>query len=118
MANTPLDPDLLIAGLTENGVLRSEDGGASWVQSSQGITNTKIHEVVIAPSNPQIVYAGSHGGVFRSDDGGLTWQLKSDGLEFLNVTTLDVHHSNPDIVYASTGVQLNTNHTEHFVSGF
>ena len=118
LASTPLDPDLFFAGHTGNGVLRSDDGGVSWVQSSQGITNTKIHEVVIAPSNPQIVYAGSHGGVFRSDDGGLTWQPRNDGLGFLNVTTMDVHPSNPDIVYASTGVQLNTNHTEHFVSGF
>ena len=118
MASTPLDPDLFFAGHTGNGVLRSDDGGVSWVQSSQGITNTKIHEVVIAPSNPQIVYAGSHGGVFRSDDGGLTWQPRNDGLEFLNVATMDVHPSNPDIVYASTGVQLNTNHTLHFVSGF
>ena len=118
LASTPSDPDLLFAGQTDSGVLRSDDGGVSWVQSSQGITDTQIHEVVIAPSNPGVVYAGTHGGVFRSDDGGLTWQPRSDGLEFLNVTTLDVHPSNPDIVYAGTGVQLNTNHPEHFVSGF
>ena len=118
LASTPLEPDLFFAGHSQNGVLQSVDGGVSWVQSSQGITDTRIHEVVIAPSNPQIVYAGSHGGVFRSDDGGLTWQPRSDGLVFLNVATLDVHPSNPDIVYAGTGVQLNTNHTEHFVSGF
>ena len=118
LASTPLDPDLFFAGHTGSGVLRSDDGGVSWVQSSQGITDTRMHEVVIAPSNPQIVYAGSHGGMFRSDDAGLTWQPSSDGLEFINVATLDVHPSNPDIVYAGTGVQLNTNHTEHFVSGF
>ena len=118
LASTPLEPDLFFAGHSQNGVLRSDDGGVSWSQSSQGITDTRIHEVVIAPSSPQIVYAGSHGGVFRSGDGGITWQPRSDGFEFLNVATLDVHPSNPDIVYAGTGVQLNTNHTEHFVSGF
>ena len=118
IANTPSDPALFFAAHTEGGVFRSDDGGLTWVESSQGITDGKIHQVVIAPSDTSVVYAGTHSGIFRSDDGGRTWQPRSDGLGFLNVATLDVHPSNPDIVYAGTGVQQNTSHSDHFIPGF
>ena len=118
IANTPSSPALFFAGHTEGGVFRSDDGGQTWVESSQGITDGRIHEVVIAPSDTSVVYAGTHNGIFRSGDGGRTWQPRSQGLGFLNVATLDVHPVNPDVVYAGTGVQLNTNHSDHFVPGF
>ena len=118
IANVPSLPALFFAAHTEGGVFRSNDAGLTWVESSQGITDGRIHEVVIAPSDTSVVYAATHSGIFRSGDGGRTWQPRSQGLGFLNVATLDVHPANPDIVYAGTGVQLNTSHSDHFVSGF
>ncbi|MCL0101681.1 hypothetical protein M1O29_01165 [Dehalococcoidia bacterium] len=118
LVNTRADPDLLFAAHTEAGLLRSDDGGSTWVLLADGIGDTRIHEVVIAPSNPHIVYVGTHSGVFRSTDRGLTWQSRNDGLEFANITALDVHPNNPDVAYTGTGVQNTTNHREHFTSGF
>jgi photosystem II stability/assembly factor-like uncharacterized protein len=118
LANTSTKPSFFIAAHTEIGIIRSADGGMTWTQANNGITDTRIHEVVIAPSNPQVSYAGTHDGVFRSNDGGVSWESRTNGIGFPNVTTLDVHPSNPDIVYAGTGVQNTTNHHKHFVPGF
>ena len=117
LANTATDPDLVFAGHTEEGVLRSVDGGSTWGQSMQGMTEKKVHEIRIAPSDPMIVYAATHAGVFRSDDGGDTWEERNQGMGFTHVATLDVHPTNPDLVFAGTGAQNTSNHGEHFVPG-
>ena len=118
LANTATDPDLVFAGHTEEGVFRSDDGGSTWGQSMQGMTEKKVHEIRIAPSDPRVVYAASHGGIFRSDDGGDTWEERNLGLGFTHVVTLDVHPTNSDLVFAGTGAQNTSNHGEHFVPGF
>ena len=63
------------------GVYRSDDQGGTWNQL--GFDNrTLVEEIVVSPSNPQVMYAGSGlgcssglpGGQFRSTDAGTTWK--------------------------------------------
>lgn len=73
-----------ILAATTEGVFRSDDGGAHWQASSQGLPHRYTEELAFAPSAPQTVYvtlrctaaAGEpwNGGVFRSDDAGKTWR--------------------------------------------
>lgn len=51
---------------------RSTDGGTTFASSSAGL-HVDTHSIVVAPSNPQIIYFGSDGGIYRSTNGGTTW---------------------------------------------
>jgi len=62
------------AGATFNGVFRSTDGGATWTEFNDGLAATPIRQVVVHPTNANIMHAaGFGGGVWSSTDGGLTW---------------------------------------------
>ena len=74
---------LLVAGEVA-GLLRSDDGGESWVcEPVDG--DEDIHQVTGHPDDPDLVFvslgtatllhaAGEHGGIARSRDGGRTWE--------------------------------------------
>ncbi len=80
----------------ERGVYRTLDGGKKWQQVFYIDENTGAIQVLIDPSNPQIVYAdlwagrqgpwengawnGSESGLFKSTDGGTTWKKLITGL--------------------------------------
>lgn len=86
------NPDILWVGTGENnprnsvsygdGVYKSTDGGKTW--ANMGLKKTfQIGEIVIHPTNPDIVYVGALGrlygnneerGVFKTVDGGKTWE--------------------------------------------
>ncbi len=97
LVRDPVTPSVMLAGAGYpfgsgvNGVYRSEDGGQSWVRSSDGLPPAnQIGRVVldIYRSNTQIVYAGICGtfnyngsqmiGVFRSVDNGQSWTQMYD----------------------------------------
>ncbi len=64
-----------------DGIYKSLDAGKTW--KKMGLEKTRhIHRVIIDPSNPNTVYAGSIGspwgdhperGVYKTTDGGATW---------------------------------------------
>lgn len=73
-------------GATGGGVWKTENGGVSWSNISDGYFNTgTIGGIAVAPSDPNIIYVGtgespirgvttSHGdGVYKSTDAGKTW---------------------------------------------
>jgi photosystem II stability/assembly factor-like uncharacterized protein len=92
-----------------SGLYRSEDGGETWRQVTNGIPVEKLGRIRVAyaPSAPRRVYAivdAKEGGLYVSDDGGLKWKRASSdrriwerGWYFSGVT---VDPKNPDIVYA------------------
>lgn len=97
-----------IAGTYRFRILKSSNGGDSWVSSDSGIPQTfpgtppgyadsqsvLVVPIVINPSNPQELFVGTTltynaaavpvptvpAGVFRSTDGGATWTQRSNGL--------------------------------------
>jgi photosystem II stability/assembly factor-like uncharacterized protein len=82
----------------ERGIFRTRDGGAHWTKVLGPDTNTGAIDVVLAPDDPQVVYAalwqtrrtpwniyppsnGPGSGLYRSTDGGATWsKLAGTGL--------------------------------------
>jgi len=68
----------------QGGVCRSDDGGRTWVKSSDGLPETGPTHILLDPSSPvdaRILYVAAFGrGVYKSTDGGKTWALKNKGL--------------------------------------
>jgi photosystem II stability/assembly factor-like uncharacterized protein len=80
----------LYAAVEVGGVLRSDDGGESWnlAEGSDGNPDLAgppepyvypdIHDLVVHPSDPDLVWAATGGGLYRTGDGGATWELVYD----------------------------------------
>ncbi len=109
------------------GVYRTTDAGAHWERVLYVDENTRANDIVIAPSNPDIMYAsmwendleaplaesvfGPKTGIYRSEDGGQTWSRIANGLPTgpkVGRIGLAVSYQNPDKVYA-----LVDNHNEN-----
>ncbi|MBI2583363.1 MAG: hypothetical protein HYW25_01730 [Candidatus Aenigmarchaeota archaeon] len=85
----PRDENIIYAGGHDLGVIKSTDGGNTWVRWDSGISGTDIHGFTINQRNPDLHLAYSVGyGVFRSTDGGKTWKRMDDGPENPGVRSL------------------------------
>lgn len=73
-------------------LLMASSSFAGW--SSSGPTGGAVNTVVVAPSDPAVIWAGSSGGVFRSTDGGATWSNVSGPLT--TVARIAVHPNDPN----------------------
>ncbi|HMV96976.1 MAG TPA: S-layer homology domain-containing protein [Anaerolineales bacterium] len=114
----PTDTNIMWAGSVTGGIWKSTDGGASWNILTDFMSNMAVTTMVIDPSNPNILYAGTGegftgnreiseplgGGVFKTTDGGSTWtQLSStNNSNWYFVNRLAIHPSNPQILLAAT----------------
>ena len=127
IAVDPKNPDIafvaaighLYAANPERGVFRTTDGGKSWKKVLYKDENVGAVEVVIDPTNSQVVYAGlwntrrppwftyaptngPGGGMYKSTDGGNTWKQLTNGLpkEGIGRTGIALSAANPKRVYA------------------
>jgi photosystem II stability/assembly factor-like uncharacterized protein len=79
----------------DRGLFKTTDGGETWENLLQMSEDTGVNEVVLDPSNPDIVYAttyqrrrrvgqlvggGPESGIHKSTDGGSTWTELTNGL--------------------------------------
>ena len=106
------DPQTFYMGSTGGGVWKTDNGGTTWKNVSDGFFGGSIGAVAVAPSNTDILYVGqgeqtvrgnvSSGfeGFWKSTDGGETW--KNIGLkDAMHVGRIIVHPDNPDVVWAA-----------------
>lgn len=58
----------------ETGVYKTIDGGTTWTQINNGLTDPAVEAVHVDQNNSDVVLAGTYSaGIFRSTDGGDTW---------------------------------------------
>ena len=130
------DPDIIWVGTGESctrnsigwgdGVYKSTDGGESF--QNMGLADTHhISEVLIHPTDPDVVYVASQGhlwghsgqkGIFKTEDGGLTWRHLTNGLPDdgrTGASDLKMDPTDPTILYAAFWERLRYPHK--FVSG-
>lgn len=62
------------------GVLRSNDGGASWEARNDGLPGNDVAAIATHADQPETVFAIVSGhGIYRSQNGGLGWKLMDAG---------------------------------------
>jgi len=103
------DPNVYYAGAASGGIWKTTDGGLRWEPVFDDQPVSSIGALAVAPSDPNVVWAGtgephirSHisvgWGVYKSTDAGKTWKLM--GLELTGrISRVVIHPSNPDVVY-------------------
>jgi hypothetical protein len=70
LAFDPRDPAVLLIGTESEGVLRSDDGGATAAEANRGLSEARVSAVVITSKGELIVARaadGASGGLFRLD---------------------------------------------------
>jgi hypothetical protein len=73
LALDPRDPDTLYVGTSDQGIFKSEDGGATW-ENLSGIEHPRVTAVAVSPTDGA-VYAGTEpSALFVSRDGGTFWR--------------------------------------------
>ncbi len=118
-------PNLFYFGSTGGGIWKTEDGGRSWDNISDGFFGGSIGSIEVSKSDNNVIYVGggektvrgnvSHGyGVWKSEDAGKTWTSK--GLtKSRHISRLRIDPNNPDIVYAAVMGNLFADDTERGV---
>ena len=105
------DPMTYYVGAASGGIWKTVDGGIHWKPVFDKQRVHSIGALALAPSEPEVVYAGTGesfirsnvsigNGVWRSTDGGTTWKhlgLKNTG----RISRIIVHPTNPDIAYVA-----------------
>ncbi len=95
----PTNHSTLFAGYVN--VWKTTDAGSSWSPiSTFGSGNLDIVEV--APSNPQIIYAGQNATLRRTTDGGATWNLLTTPAGAGSITALAIKPTNPDSIWVTS----------------
>jgi photosystem II stability/assembly factor-like uncharacterized protein len=101
----PINTNSLYAATTE-GVYKSSDAGAHWLQSS---TILMAMDIVLSPDDTSTIYA-SHGnlnstmnpGIYKTTNAGTTWTQLTNGLPSTNFgrTALAISPAAPSTIYA------------------
>lgn len=117
LAVDPEDPDVLYVGTDDAGVLRSADGGRSWVVLP-GVGHPRVTALAVSPVDGA-VYAGTEpSSLFVSRDGGGSWR-ELEGLKNLpsaptwsfpprpwtsHIRAIALSHEDPALILA--GIEL------------
>jgi uncharacterized protein (TIGR03437 family) len=110
LALDPAHPDTVYVGTGEAnlsvdsygglGILKSTDGGATWLNIPGAFAGAAFGGIAVSPANSQVVLAGSDGGILRSADGGNTWNNVLPGSLGSSVV---FNPANPSIAWAGIG---------------
>lgn len=102
-----IDPSMAstLYAATDNGALKSTDGGINWSGINKGLTNRSVNVLIISPADSSTIYAGTGNGVFKTTNAGGDWSAVNSGLAGALVNTLAIDPINPVNIYsgASTG---------------
>lgn len=95
--------DIVYIGTGAMGILRSTNGGDSWVKGLNNFTN--VEDIAINPNDSNELYVatviGGRGKIMKTTDGGTEWkEVFSERTEGARVLSLAIDKNNPKIIYA------------------
>jgi hypothetical protein len=108
----PRDPRCVRAGISTGGVWRSDDDGATWTLTADGMRAAympperahdplvqDVHRLVQCAAVPDALWAQHHNGVFRSTDGGARWREITNVPPSVFGFAVAVHPRDPDTAW-------------------
>lgn len=108
----PRDPHCLRVAVSTGGVWRSDDDGARWTQTADGMfaaympaerrddPNVQdVHRMVQCRAAPDVLWAQHHNGVFRSTAGGGDWREVPNVAPSVFGFAVAVHPRDPDCAW-------------------
>jgi hypothetical protein len=84
------------------GVFVSTDGGTTWIQRTS-VVSRRIAQIIVSPTNANLVWVAGANGFERSTDAGVTWTTLRAGA----ISDAVIDHATPAIMYinvASDGI--------------
>lgn len=122
IAVDPVRSNVIFTGAGEafgnqGSVMRSADGGATWIninKQNTGLPNSQVTAIAIDKQSPQskrIVYAGVAGyGIYKSEDDGVIWKKTNiEATQYFKVTKLVFSSKHSNRLYATVYRGANTN---------
>lgn len=111
VAFDPNDLDHVLVGTATESAFVSEDGGATWTQStgfSKGGTRANVFNIVVSPADGDVVWgmgldlADDSRHIYRSKDGGRTFKRvinHTRKVTLINGNVMAAHPTNPKVLY-------------------
>ena len=96
----PTDPDSLVVGIELGGVMRSVDGGRTWIDHNPQ-AHSDAHQLLTHPLAPDRVYEVAGQGIALSADRGESWRRMDSGLDRHYAWATAADPADPDLWYAS-----------------
>jgi photosystem II stability/assembly factor-like uncharacterized protein len=110
LALDPNNPAVLYYGTGEqnysgdswygDGIYKSTNEGETWVKVATTAVGQRFSQLVVDPTNSNIVYAAGSVGVFKSTNAGGTWTSTSSGN---SANCLIMDPTNTQVLYTTTG---------------
>jgi hypothetical protein len=129
IAASPTDANTLYIAAAGGGVWKTTNAGTNpptWTPLTDAQQTLSMGAVAVAPSNGNVLYAGTgeannsadsnYGtGIMHSTDGGATWAFQTSGIPFgLTTAKIAVDPTSPNIAYAAMG---NVGGNQAFING-
>lgn len=109
----PTTTTRIFAGTVGGGIWRSENSGASWTPVDDWMGNLAVCSLAMAPTNPNLMYAGTGEGfgnidairgegVWRSTNGGATWTQLANTTGFGSINRIAISQADSNVVLLAT----------------
>jgi photosystem II stability/assembly factor-like uncharacterized protein len=103
LAQSAVEPKVLLAGTQGHGAWLSHDGGRTWLAADPATATANLYAVALSAHDAaQLAVGGWEVGVRVSADGGRTWTDRTAGLPAKNVFVLAFDPDWPGRLWAST----------------
>jgi len=91
----------IFVGTRDMGLLKSEDGGETWVPASNGLPMTTIENLIVAPNGQLLTFQSGY-GLYHSTNRGENWSWLENNLLYSDFDVMGVNASGNTILMGTS----------------